>query len=51
MESVSIPKKVRKRDGSLAKFDKEKIENAIAKAAYQILHQREKEAYNCLLLK
>ncbi|UCG35644.1 MAG: adenosylcobalamin-dependent ribonucleoside-diphosphate reductase [Candidatus Omnitrophota bacterium] len=42
MAKVSFPRKVRKRDGSVAKFDRKKIERAIEKAAYQVLPEKSK---------
>jgi len=42
MAKVSFPKKVRKRDGSIVKFERNKIERAIEKAACQILPEKAK---------
>jgi len=42
MAKVTTPTKVKKRDGSIVKFDKTKIKNAVEKAALEVLGQREK---------
>jgi ribonucleoside-diphosphate reductase alpha chain len=42
MANVITPTKVQKRDGSIAKFDKTKIKNAVEKAALEVLGQKEK---------
>jgi len=39
-DSTSIPQKVQKRDGSLVQFDKGRIEQAIEKAAFEILQNQ-----------
>jgi len=42
MAKVTMPTKVKKRDGSIVKFNKTKIQDAIEKAALEVLDQREK---------
>jgi len=42
MAKVVSPTKVKKRDGSIVKFDGTKIKNAVEKAALEVLGQREK---------
>jgi ribonucleoside-diphosphate reductase alpha chain len=42
MAKVTMPTKVKKRDGSIVKFNKTKIQDAIEKAALEVLDQRDK---------
>jgi len=42
MSKVMTPTKVKKRDGSIVKFDKTKIQDAIEKAAFEVLGQKQK---------
>ena len=40
MAGINLPKQVRKRDGSLVKFNKAKIQYAIERAAFEVLQDR-----------
>lgn len=42
MNKTILPKKVKKRDGSIVEFDKEKIERAIQRAAFEVLQDKTK---------
>ena len=42
MEKRPMPQKVQKRDGSVVKFDPEKIQHAIFRAAFEVLQDRTK---------
>lgn len=42
MAEISMPTKVKKRDGSIVRFNKTKIEDAVEKAAFEVLAKREK---------
>jgi len=42
MEKRPMPQKVQKRDGSIVKFDPEKIQHAIFRAAFEVLQDRTK---------
>ena len=42
MEKRSIPQRVQKRDGSIVKFDPEKIQHAIFRAAFEVLQDKTK---------
>ena len=45
MKKSHLPGKVRKRDGSLVPFDRNKIENAILRAAFEVLRQSDRAAF------
>lgn len=42
MDRIVLPKKVRKRDGSIVGFDRKKIRRAIEKAAFEVLQEKRK---------
>jgi len=42
MSKITLPKKVKKRDGSIVKFNKGKIERAIERAAFEVLQDKTK---------
>jgi ribonucleoside-diphosphate reductase alpha chain len=42
MTSIPIPTKVKKRNGSIVKFDESKIQNAVEKAALEVLGEKRK---------
>jgi ribonucleoside-diphosphate reductase alpha chain len=44
MPNTALPAKIRKRDGSIADFNKDKIEHAIQKAAFEVLRDRAESA-------
>ncbi len=42
MAKITVPDKVRKRDGSVVRFKKTKIQNAVSKAAFEVLGKKER---------
>jgi len=45
MKKIIPPRKVKKRDGSIVRFDREKIENAILRAALEVLQNKSRAAF------
>jgi len=45
MTKIFLPRKVRKRDGSIVRFDRGKIENAIFRAALEVLQEKSRAAF------
>ena len=42
MPKITVPAKVKKRDGSIVRFDRSKIQNAVQRAALEVLGERRK---------
>lgn len=45
MKKIILPRKVKKRDGSVVPFDRSKIQNAIFRAALEVLQDRSRAAF------
>jgi len=45
MKKITLPRKVKKRDGSIVRFDRGKIENAIFRAALEVLQEKSRAAF------
>jgi ribonucleoside-diphosphate reductase alpha chain len=45
MTKIILPRKVKKRDGSIVRFDRGKIENAIFRAALEVLQEKSRAAF------